>query len=129
MYSLEVLVKEAVNLPNVEITGKSDPYVIVGFQGTTEKTKVIEDCLDPKWNETLKIDLKGKPLVASDVLLFTIKDKDKVSADKFMGSVEVPLRGLLTGSGELSSKLVLKNKKGQDTLVSDGFLYIAICYL
>ncbi|KAF5404171.1 hypothetical protein PHET_02557 [Paragonimus heterotremus] len=118
MYSLEVLVKEAVNLPNVEIAGKSDPYVIVQFQGTKEKTKVIEDCLDPKWNETLKIDLKGKPLVASDVLLFTVKDKDKVSPDKFMGSVEVPLRGLLTGSEELSSKLVLKNKKGHDTLAT-----------
>ncbi|CAH8518402.1 unnamed protein product, partial [Dicrocoelium dendriticum] len=116
MYSLEVTVKSAVNLQNVEISGKSDPYVIVEFQGMSKETKVIEDELNPVWNEVLTIDLKGKPLLAADKMLVTVKDHDKVTPDKFMGSAEIPLREVVTGKGEMNLKIYLKNKKGQETM-------------
>lgn len=68
--SLTVLVKSASNLPNVEKFGKSDPMCVISLQGQLlcslsgpcnvvlgfitgekKKTKVIDNNLDPEWNE------------------------------------------------------------------------------
>ena len=67
--SLQVVCKSASNLPNVERFGKSDPMCVIVFQGqplvrvylvlsscfdcagVKKKTKVIDNCLDPEWNE------------------------------------------------------------------------------
>lgn len=70
--SLSVLVKSASNLPNVEKFSKSDPMCVIVLQGKSplslgphyltltpslplsgekKKTKVIDNNLDPQWNE------------------------------------------------------------------------------
>ncbi|TGZ59558.1 hypothetical protein CRM22_009034 [Opisthorchis felineus] len=125
-YALEVLVKCGVNLPNVEITGKSDPYVVIEYQGLKKETKVIDDNLNPVWNETLSIDLQGRPLSSADVMTVTVKDFDKVTADKFMGMTEVPLRNLIAGAKELPVKAYLKDKKGKETT---GSIELVVKYI
>nr|CAH8853864.1 unnamed protein product [Trichobilharzia regenti] len=115
MYALHVKVKKANHLKNKEISGKSDPYVIVDFQGVKQKTKVIEDELDPIWNETVTVDLKGKPLVPSDKILLRVMDFDKVTPDKFLGQVIIPLQAVLSTSDEVPICVALQNKKGQDS--------------
>ncbi|CAH8578664.1 unnamed protein product [Schistosoma haematobium] len=116
MYALHVNVKKANNLKNIEISGKSDPYVVVDFQGQKQKTKVIDDDLNPIWNEEIIIDLKGKPLAASDNVLIKVMDFDKVTPDKFMGQALIPLHCVLSTTVEVPICVVLQNKKHQDTM-------------
>lgn len=47
-----------------------------------KQTKVIDDELNPTWNETLVFDLQNKPLLATDEIKITVKDFDKVTPDK-----------------------------------------------
>ncbi|CAH8292014.1 unnamed protein product, partial [Schistosoma intercalatum] len=81
-----------------------------------QKTKVIDDDLNPIWNEEIIIDLKGKPLAASDNVLIKVMDFDKVTPDKFMGQALIPLHCVLSTTVEVPICVVLQNKKHQDTM-------------
>eukprot|EP01125_Pyxidicula_operculata_P022279 TRINITY_DN9018_c0_g1_i1.p1 TRINITY_DN9018_c0_g1~~TRINITY_DN9018_c0_g1_i1.p1 ORF type:complete len:189 (+),score=22.53 TRINITY_DN9018_c0_g1_i1:74-640(+) len=89
---------EARNLRNTDKGSLSDPYVIVKVNGQKAyKTEHMRDTLDPNWSEKLYVGttLKGastpitKELMAESELEFTMFDKDKFSADDFMGMVTV----------------------------------------
>ena len=43
----------ASNLPNEDIIGKSDPYAVLTCGDWTSKTKVIDNNLNPEWNESM----------------------------------------------------------------------------
>ncbi|KAH8869937.1 Dysferlin [Schistosoma japonicum] len=83
-----------------------------------QKTKVKDDDLNPIWDEEISIDLKGKPLLASDNVLIKVMDFDKVTPDKFMGQTLIPLQCVLSTTAEVPICVALQNKKGQDTMVS-----------
>lgn len=38
------------------VKGKSDPYTIVRVGNQHFKTKTIDNCLDPKWNEVYEVE-------------------------------------------------------------------------
>nr|VZI40193.1 unnamed protein product [Spirometra erinaceieuropaei] len=109
--SLRVQVQKASNLKNVEVIGKSDPFTLVEFNGESQKTKHVDDELNPTWNETLTFDLKGKPLSSSDEITFTVRDYDKVGTGKFMGRAKVHLGGMISGAKEIKKTLTLTDKK------------------
>ncbi|RMX57790.1 hypothetical protein pdam_00006779 [Pocillopora damicornis] len=93
---LKVVVNNASNLPNVDkFSGKSDPYVIVSFQGQEQRTDVIKDNLNPEWNKEFEYDLNGKELSAQETLLFKVKDWEKITANRLLGSATVPLNNLV----------------------------------
>lgn len=51
-----VTVVRAKALKNKEVIGKSDPYVIVYIRPILKvKTRVIDDNLNPEWNETFNL--------------------------------------------------------------------------
>lgn len=93
---LKVLVKGATNLPDVDkFSGKSDPYALVSFKGNEQKTDVIEDELNPTWNKEFQYDLNGLELSAQETLQIKIKDYEKLTANRLIGSASIPLNNLV----------------------------------
>ncbi|XP_048584806.1 myoferlin isoform X2 [Nematostella vectensis] len=94
---LRVVVKSAVNLPNVDFRGESDPYVKLSFRGEEKKTKVIDDNLNPVWDEDNEFEwsLGGGTLSLDDTLKVSVKDWDLCPPRKLLGQVTIALKELL----------------------------------
>ncbi|GMH21679.1 hypothetical protein Nepgr_023521 [Nepenthes gracilis] len=85
---LTVKVVKASDLKNKERIGKSDPYVILNIRPLFKvKTKVIEDNLNPVWNETFKLIAEDKE---TQSLILEVCDKD-IGQDKKLGITKLPL--------------------------------------
>lgn len=84
---LSVEVKNASGLKNLETIGKSDPYILIKFQGVEKKTQVIKSNLDPQWDETLEFPLSA-PLSGAVTLMMHVMDKETVR-DRLMGKAEI----------------------------------------
>merc|ERR1712190_327297 len=81
-----VTVVSAKALRNADWVGKSDPYCIVevpGRNGTRFETPVVKESLNPEWNhEAVLVGYR-----ANDPILITVKDKDALKSDDFLGSI------------------------------------------
>ncbi|KAL2514993.1 Calcium-dependent lipid-binding (CaLB domain) family protein [Forsythia ovata] len=85
---LTVTVVRANNLKNKELIGKSDPYVVVYVRPMFKvKTKVIEDNLNPVWNQTFELIAEDKE---TQSLIFEVFDQD-IGQDKRLGIAKLPL--------------------------------------
>lgn len=94
----------------------SDPYVIVRLGNQMEKTKVINSCLNPVWNEELTFSL-ALPVGALNLEVF---DKDRFKADDKMGHAELSLQPIVSAS---RLREILKVSSGETPLrkvVPDG---------
>ncbi|XP_039047937.1 synaptotagmin-5-like isoform X2 [Hibiscus syriacus] len=79
---LTVTVAKANDLKNMEMIGKSDPYVVVHIRPLFKvKTKVIENNLHPVWNETFELIVEDRETQALTVEVF---DQD-IGQDKRLG--------------------------------------------
>lgn len=70
---LSVTVVKATSLRNKEMIGKSDPYVKLYVRPMFKvKTKVIDDDLNPEWNETFDLIVEDKETqsVIFEVILY-----------------------------------------------------------
>jgi hypothetical protein len=108
---LAVLVKEGKNLAAADVNGKSDPYVVVKYNGKKNKTDVRKETLDPVWNETMhfpyaeghRMTFKARDnsdhvlfsffIVSSTsacmwLTVFQVWDKDTIGKDEFLGKIE-----------------------------------------
>lgn len=89
---LKVSIVSARGLRNADISsgGKSDPYCICEVEGkpfVKFQTRVINDCLDPEWNEEKEL----WNYIAGDTLKFTIRDKDPgTKNDELLGCIALP---------------------------------------
>ncbi|ORX82449.1 hypothetical protein K493DRAFT_342190 [Basidiobolus meristosporus CBS 931.73] len=82
----------AQNLKNVEKIGKSDPYVVVSISGKPiSKTEVIDNNLNPIWNETHYVGIRS----AREIIYLDVYDFDKVGKDRLLGSTSIPVSQLL----------------------------------
>ncbi|CAF2090923.1 unnamed protein product [Brassica napus] len=70
----------------------SDPYVIVKLGTESAKTKVINNCLNPVWDEELSFTLKDPAAVLS----LEVFDKDRFKADDKMGHATLSLQPLIS---------------------------------
>ncbi|CAF2252498.1 unnamed protein product [Rotaria magnacalcarata] len=110
---VRVFVLRAQNLIKADISllgkGKSDPFVKVKLQGTTEyKTKTIDNTTDPTWNEVFEFVVEQSE---SDVVQFEVYDEDP-GKDDFIGRAQYPLKDLVD-SGHVDTWLTLQDvKKG-----------------
>jgi len=68
--------------------GASDPYAVLIFDGEKKKTKVIDDNLNPEWNETFDFPLK-EALKSTQNLDVQVFDHEKVGSDRLLGSTSV----------------------------------------
>ncbi|XP_057970755.1 protein C2-DOMAIN ABA-RELATED 11 [Malania oleifera] len=87
----------------------SDPYVVVKLGNQTAKTKVINSCLNPVWNEELSIPLT-EPVGALNLQVF---DKDRFKPDDKMGHAHLSLQPILVAA---RLKRILGVSSGETTL-------------
>lgn len=86
---LKVTVVRANSLKNMEMIGKSDPYVVLYVRVLFKvKTKVVDNNLNPEWNESFDLDVEDKETQA---LVLEVFDKDDVGEDKKLGVVKCRL--------------------------------------
>ncbi|KAL8099995.1 protein C2-DOMAIN ABA-RELATED 11 isoform X2 [Apium graveolens] len=72
----------------------SDPYVVLKLGNQTVKTKVINSCLNPVWNEELTLKLTEP----AGVLNLEVYDKDRFKADDKMGHAHISLQPLVSAA-------------------------------
>ncbi|XP_039121292.1 synaptotagmin-5 [Dioscorea cayenensis subsp. rotundata] len=119
---LSIVVVKANALKNMEMIGKSDPYVVLYVRPMFKvKTKVVNNNLNPVWNETFE-------LIADDQetqsIVFEVFDEDNLADDKKLGIVKLPLHELEPEtSKEFELRLLpsldmlkIKDKKDRGTL-------------
>ncbi|EXB52072.1 Extended synaptotagmin-1 [Morus notabilis] len=73
---LSLTIVKANNLKNMEMIGKSDPYVVVQIRPLFKvKTKVVENNLNPVWNQTFELiaeDKETQSLIIEVVILKSV---------------------------------------------------------
>ena len=74
------------DLLNVDSFGASDPFVRVLFREKKQKTKVIENELNPEWNETLTYELDGKALSSDETIEVSVLDHEKIGKSRELGT-------------------------------------------
>ncbi|XP_031399262.1 synaptotagmin-4-like isoform X2 [Punica granatum] len=85
---LTVTVVKANDLKNMEMIGKSDPYVVVYIRPLFKvKTKVVENNLNPVWDQTFELIAEDKE---TQSLVVEVFDKD-IGQDKRLGIAKWPL--------------------------------------
>ncbi|KAL5565370.1 hypothetical protein UlMin_028534 [Ulmus minor] len=124
---ITLTVVRANNLKNMEMIGKSDPYVVVHIRPLFKvKTKVIENNLNPVWNQTFELIAEDKE---TQSLTVEVYDQD-IGQDKRLGIAKLPLIELEAETekefelGLLSSLDTLKVKDKKDR----GSLTIKVFY-
>ncbi|KAK6920228.1 Synaptotagmin, SMP domain [Dillenia turbinata] len=107
---LMVTVMKANDLKNMEMIGKSDPYVVLHIRPLFKvKTKVIENNLNPVWDQTFELIAEDKETQSVTVEVF---DQD-IGQDKRLGIAKLPLIDL---EAETSKEIELRLLQSLDTL-------------
>ncbi|KAA0040010.1 hypothetical protein IC582_027494 [Cucumis melo] len=107
---LTVTVVKANNLKNMEMIGKSDPYVVAHVRPLFKlKTKTVENNLNPVWNEELDFIVEDKE---TQSIIFEVYDKD-IGQDKQLGIAKLPLIDL---QGEVNKEVELRLLASLNTL-------------
>ncbi|OIW03126.1 hypothetical protein TanjilG_07278 [Lupinus angustifolius] len=118
---LTVTIVKANDLKNKEMIGKSDPYVVLYIRPLFKlKTKVIDDNLNPVWNERFDLLAEDKE---TQSLILEVFDED-IGQDKRLGLVKLPLIDLeAENEKQLELRLMpsldmlkVKDKKDRGTL-------------
>ncbi|KAK3280002.1 hypothetical protein CYMTET_12140 [Cymbomonas tetramitiformis] len=123
MLYLYVLVMEARNLAAADLSGKSDPYCKVQINGKTEaKTEIIENTLDPYWNQTLCIPMEASRLCCGkkgSPICVSVWDYDtfRVGKPDFLGQITIPAHDFkVTGRKSMTSGWIV-----DDNILSESF--------
>lgn len=88
---LTLTVVKANDLKNMEMIGKSDPYVVVHIRPLFKvKTKVVDNNLNPVWNQTFELIVEDKE---TQTLILEVFDKD-IGQDKRLGITKLPMKEL-----------------------------------
>ncbi|XP_042452472.1 calcium-dependent lipid-binding protein-like [Zingiber officinale] len=108
---LTVTIVRATSLKNQELVGKSDPYVVLYVRPVFKvKTKVVDDNLNPVWNETFELLAEDKE---TQSINFEVYDEDNLQQDKKMGVAKLSLQEL---KPEATKEMELKLLSSLDTL-------------
>jgi len=125
---LSVTVVKATSLKNKELIGKSDPYVRLYVRPMFKvKTKVIDDNLNPEWNETFELIVEDRE---TQSVILEVYDEDKLQQDKRLGVAKLALNNLEPEiTREVTLKLLhsvdpLKNRDTKDR----GTLHLKVMY-
>ncbi|KAG5179390.1 hypothetical protein JKP88DRAFT_264267 [Tribonema minus] len=84
---LQLHIIGANKLKKADIVGKSDPYVVVKLGEEEVKTKVMNNTLDPRWDQQFDLLVHDKSV---QVLTLAVFDED-VGDDELLGTCEIHL--------------------------------------
>ncbi|KAG6432389.1 hypothetical protein SASPL_103965 [Salvia splendens] len=125
---LKVTIVKANDLKNMELIGKSDPYVTVHIRPLFKvKTKVVNNNLNPTWNQTFDLIAEDKE---TQSLILEVFDQD-IGQDKRLGIAKMPLIDLEAETPkELKLRLYpsldmlkIKDKKDRGTITVQVFYH------
>ncbi|XP_047318211.1 calcium-dependent lipid-binding protein-like [Impatiens glandulifera] len=125
---LTVTVVKANDLKNMEMLGKSDPYTVLFVRTLFKvKTKVIDNNLNPNWNETFDLIVED---METQALMLEVFDQD-IGQDKRLGVAKIPLIDLeVEGTKEIQVRLLssldtlkVKDKKDRGTITIESTYY------
>lgn len=87
-YVFTIKVVEAEDLQACDANGLSDPYVILGDekQRRLHKTRVIDKSLNPRWDESVDVNVTGPTNIVA-----TVWDNDLIGEDDFVGRTSLKL--------------------------------------
>jgi len=91
--TVEVRVKEGRKLIAADKNGKSDPYCVINFCGSEDKTPRVLATVAPRWDWSRVYDFPGD----GELIRLRVMDWDKFSKDDFLGEAEVSLKDLRDG--------------------------------
>ena len=118
--SLFVRIIQANDLQKMDWTGSSDPYVSITMGGEgKEKTRVMDKCLDPVWNEDFLYQVEPD---SSKMLQLVIKDDDQGRVNEYMGEVEIPLAEIRAAKIMSNKVFPILDKKKQQVKGKSGKL-------
>ncbi|PON59494.1 Synaptotagmin-like mitochondrial-lipid-binding domain containing protein [Trema orientale] len=105
---LSVTVISAEDLPPADLMGKADPYVVITLKkaGTKNKTRVVNDSLNPVWNQTFDFVVEDG---LHDMLIVEVWDHDTFGKD-YMGRCILTLTRVLL-EGEYKDSFQLDESK------------------
>ncbi|KAF8034851.1 hypothetical protein BT93_C1008 [Corymbia citriodora subsp. variegata] len=105
---LSVTVISAEDLPPADMMGKADPYVVVSMKksGMRNKTRVVNDSLNPVWNQTFDFVVEDG---LHDMLIIEIWDHDTFGKD-YMGKCILTLTRVIL-EGEYKESFPLDGAK------------------
>nr|8FAM_A Chain A, Synaptotagmin [Octopus bimaculoides]8FAM_B Chain B, Synaptotagmin [Octopus bimaculoides] len=98
---LTVNVIQAADLPGMDMSGTSDPYVKVYLMPDKKKkfeTKVHRKTLNPVFNESFTFKNVPYADITGKTLIFAIYDFDRFSKHDQIGQVQVPMNSIDLGS-------------------------------
>ncbi|KAG5590521.1 hypothetical protein H5410_041035 [Solanum commersonii] len=94
---LQVKLIEATELTNKDLIGKSDPFVelfIRPLRDRTKTSKVIDNCLNPIWNEHFEFIVED---ISTQHLTIRVYDDEGIQAAEFIGCARIDLKLLEPG--------------------------------
>ncbi|CAH1412081.1 unnamed protein product [Lactuca virosa] len=107
---LMLTVVKAHNLKNMEMMGKSDPYAVAFIRPLEKfKTKVIENNLNPVWNQTFHLTVEDRETQFAVVEVFD----DDIGADQRLGIAKLQLIDL---QPEIEKELELRLQPSLDMM-------------
>ena len=91
---MHIYVIEAMNIPKMDLTSKTDPYVLLKFEKDNIgiKTKALDNTLTPQWNELLDLIITDP----KENLIIEIWDKNVIK-DKIIKSTKIDIQKYLNG--------------------------------
>lgn len=72
-------------LPAADSDGHSDPYLEVYCNGTTVKSGIIYNTLNPSWYSVLELDVELSSIYDSPPVIVRVMDKDDITSDDLIG--------------------------------------------
>ncbi|CAG8574107.1 2992_t:CDS:10 [Ambispora leptoticha] len=73
-----------------------DPFVVISFSKQTFRTRTIQHCLNPTWNEKLYFTVKQHE--SNFFIKFSVYDQDRISFNDLIADCQFPIQALIASA-------------------------------